>query len=403
MRAGIEALAERELDSSQFIPRTNKARKLTMPAPFVQNAGELLTKHFDPIRWAINGMVPEGVALLVGPPKVGKSWLTLQFAIAISNGSNVWNGRAAEVAGEVLMLCLEDNDRRIQSRVKKLRAAGADIRIHKGSVEAVTAPDVSRLHFATDWPRMDKGGLEHLDTWLAAHPNTRMVIIDTLGRFRPPESGRGSAYQSDYAIGAALKPIADRHNVAIVLVHHTRKMAASDALDTVSGTQGLTGSVDAILVLKRERGQMDAALYVTGRDIEHEEDYALKFDARSCTWSALGTVHEATRTRERQQIIDFISRNGPSKPKDIAEGVGKKGPAVRRLLQKLFAEKDIRLEDGRYSLIHTSSNSGNKSHEGHSGDDGDTPVTFVTPVTDVTGVTTPCTAADYRAARDGEA
>ncbi len=239
---------------------------------------------------------------------------------------------------------------------------------------------------------MDKGGLEHLDEWLSAHPQTRMVVVDTLRRFRPPESGRGSAYQSDYAIGAALKPIADRHNVAIVLVHHTRKMAASDALDTVSGTQGLTGSVDAVLVLKRERGQMDAALYVTGRDIEHEEDYALKFDARSCTWSALGSVHEATRTRERQQIVDFISRNGPSKPKDIAEGVGKKGPAVRRLLQKLLAEKDIRLEDGRYFLIHTSSNSGNSSHEGHSGDGGDTTVTFVTPVTNVTGVTTPTSA-----------
>jgi hypothetical protein len=403
MRAGIEALAEQEIESAQFIPRASKPRKLKTPAPEVQSAGDLLNRHFEPIRWAIQGLVPEGVSLLVGAPKVGKSWLTLQFAIAISNGSTVWNGRTNETAGDVLMLCLEDNDRRIQSRVKKLRSAGAAIHIHKGSVEAVTAPDVSRLHFATQWPRMDQGGLDHLENWLSDHPNTRLVIVDTLGRFRPPENGRGNAYQSDYAIGAALKPIADKYGVAIVLVHHTRKMHAPDVLDTISGTQGLTGSVDALLVLRRERGQMDAALYVTGRDIESEEDYALKFDAPSCTWSAIGTVHEARRSRERQEIMDFLGKNGPSKPKDIAEGIGKKGPAVRRLLQKLFADRELFLEDGRYSLISILGNGGNSGHRDHDGDSGDTQVTSATTVTDVTGVTTTCTAADYRGARDGDA
>lgn len=245
---------------------------------------------------------------------------------------------------------------------------------------------------------MDQGGLSHLDRWLAQHPGTRLVIIDTLGRFRPPENGRGSAYQSDYAIGSSLKPLADRRNVALVLVHHTRKMAATDVLDTVSGTQGLAGSVDALLVLRRERGQLDAALYVTGRDIEREEDYALQFHAASCTWSALGTLHDATRTRERQAILDFITKNGPSKPKDIAEGIGKKGPAVRRLLQKLFADRDVVVEDGRYSLIHTFGNSGNGSNAGDSGVGGDTPETDATPVTRVTAPTA-CTAGNVAPSR----
>jgi hypothetical protein len=236
---------------------------------------------------------------------------------------------------------------------------------------------------------MHEGGMQQLDTWLTEHPETRLVVIDTLGRFRPPDTGRGSAYGTDYAIGSALKPLADRHHVAIVLVHHTRKMAASDVLDTVSGTQGLTGSVDALLLLRRERGQMDAALYVTGRDIEREEDYALQFDQRSCTWSALGRTSEVARTRERQQILDFLQTNGPSAPKDIAAGLGKKGPAIRRLLQKLFAEQQVRIESGRYSLIHTYGNGGNGSDKGDSGDSGDvvTPVTGVTGVTAVTGVT----------------
>lgn len=388
MPARIEAIAAAELDAETRFVRPDGRKRLKGIAPTIQRADELLKRKFDPIRWAIRDMLPEGVSMLVGPPKVGKSWLTLQFAIAVSDGSAIWKGRLSETGGEVLLLGLEDNDRRMQSRIAKLRAANADMTFTRDGT-TVRAPDVSRLHYATEWPRMDAGGLDHLTRWLSDHPSARMVIIDTLGRFRPPETGRGSAYQTDYAIGAALKPIADQHNVAIVLVHHTRKMAASDVLDTVSGTQGLTGSVDALLLLRRERGQLDAALYVTGRDIEREEDYALQFHAESCTWSALGTVREATRTRERQEIIDFISKNGPSKPKDIAEGLGKKGAAVRRLLQKMFAEADVYIEGGRYALIHSYGNSGNQSNKGHAGDSGDTSVTPATAVPSVTGVTAP--------------
>ena len=384
----LDALAEmdREMGTSSVFIRPTHGKRAARVTPHIQRADELLLKKFEPIRWAIRDMIPEGVTLLVGPPKVGKSWLTLQFGIAIANGSPIWDTRRSETQGDVLFLALEDNDRRMQARIAKLRASGADLSVTRAGV-TVRAPDVSRIHFATEWPRMDQGGLDHLGEWLVEHPNARLVIIDTLGRFRPPENGRGSAYQSDYAIGAALKPLADRHNVALVLVHHTRKMAATDVLDTVSGTQGLTGSVDALLLLRRERGQLDAALYVTGRDIEHEEDYALQFHSETCTWSALGTVHEATRTKERAAILEFISKNGPSKPKDIAEGIGKKGASVRRLLQKLFAEREVVVDHGRYSLIHTYGNSGNKGNEGHSGAGGDTHATGETSVTGVTAVT----------------
>jgi hypothetical protein len=391
---------ENDQGNGSFVTPIRK-KQAGIVTPNIQRADDLLSQKFEPIRWAIQDMVPEGVSLLVGPPKVGKSWLTLQFAIAVSNGSPVWNGRGSEASGDVLMLALEDNDRRLQSRIKKLRGSAAELHIVKHSVVSVTAPDVSRLHFATEWPRMDKGGLELLDEWLVAHPQARLAIIDTLGRFRPPDNGRGNAYATDYAIGAVLKPIADRHNVALMLVHHTRKMAATDVLDTVSGTQGLTGSVDALLLLRRERGQMDAALYVTGRDIEREEDYALQFHSTSCTWSALGTVREAMLTRERKDILDFIVKNGPSKPKDIAEGLGKNGPAVRRLLQKLFADGELILEDGRYSLISNYGNGGNSGNRGHGGNGSNGPALPATGVTDVTGVTT-VTAVTARDGSDDE-
>ena len=393
----LESAAAVELNAGKFVRPISKAKNIG-PAPLIQRADDLLKKTFEPIRWAIQDLIPEGVSLLVGAPKVGKSWLALQFGIAISGGTAIWTGRDPEIRGDVLILGLEDNDRRMQSRISKLRESQME---YTEAGNAFGAPDVSRLHFATEWPRMDKGGLDHLRNWLIDNPYARLVIIDTLGRFRTPDSGRGSAYQSDYEIGAQLKPIADSHNVALVLLHHTRKQESADVLDSVSGTQGLTGSVDALLMLRRERGQLDAALFVTGRDIEHEQDYAMRFDADNCTWTSIGTVHEARMSQERQAILDFLTRNGPAKPKIIAEGTGKKGPATRKLLQRMFADGDVFCDaDGSYSgyspllLRH----SGNSSHTGSGSHVTDVP--SVTGVTAVTGVGR--SAAAYRAAKDGE-
>ena len=374
-------------------------KKPTKAEPSIQLASDLLSRSFAPLSWAIGDIVPEGVTLVVGPPKVGKSWLLLQFAIAIACGSAIWDGREPEEVGEVLLLALEDNDRRLQSRIRKLNEQPA-ANAHPTDGDTQLA-NFSRLHLATEWPRMDKGGVVELEHWLAAHPNVRMVVIDTLGRFRPLDSGRGSAYQADYTIGAELKPLADRYNVAIVLVHHTRKMAASDPLDTISGTQGLAGSVDAALLLRRERGKMDAALYVTGRDIEDERNYALRFDTPTCTWSAIGSVDEAKRTPERQAIIDLLSRMGPTTPVEISTALGKERAAVRQLLSKMLRNGELMVTDGNYCLSATCSNKDDDSHDGYNGKRGystnssnsrssantDTPSTPVTPVTVVTPIT----------------
>jgi AAA domain len=391
----LENAAVLELENTRFL-RPTRGQKNIGPAPLIQRADELLRKQFEPIRWAIRDLIPEGVSLLVGAPKVGKSWLALQFGIAISGGAAIWTGRDAEIAGDVLILALEDNDRRMQSRIAKLRGSQSE---YSAGGRPESVPDVSRIHFATQWGRMDQGGLDWLKNWLADFPDARLVIIDTLGRFRAQSSGKASAYQEDYEIGAQLKPIADTHNVAVVLLHHTRKAESSDVLDSVSGTQGLSGSVDALLLLRRERGQMDAALYVTGRDIEHEQDYALKFNADACTWSSIGTVHDAKMTRERLAILDFLTKNGPSKPKDIAEGIEKRGPATRRLLQKMFADAEVYVFDGLYSSISPLllGNRGNSSHVSNSVH-GDTDGTSVTAVTGATRGS----AEAYRAAKDGE-
>src|SRR5437762_14174510 len=102
------------------------------------------------------------------------------------------------------------------------------------------------------------------------HPTMRLVVIDTWSKVAPKPKTKQTQYQDDYDAITPLKALADKYNVAIVAIHHLRKTAseANDVLDEVSGSVGLTGAVDGFLVLKRERGQFDATLHVTGRDIE---------------------------------------------------------------------------------------------------------------------------------------
>jgi hypothetical protein len=379
----IERRAVEEIDVER-----QRAPSQLRRSPKIQRADELLRREFPATCWAVRDLVPAGVSLLVGPPKIGKSWLALQFAIAVSGGTAIWPGRDPEHGGEVLLLGLEDNDRRMRSRISKLRAVPTML----DSLDSASAPDVSRLHFATEWPRLDAGGIGELDQWLVENPNARLVIVDTLARVRPQEGRRSSAYQDDYAIAGVLKPLADRYNVALVLVHHTRKMAAADVLDTVSGTQGLAGSVDALLMLRRERAQMDAALYVTGRDIEQEQDYALRFDPTTCRWSSSSTVREASRTNERQAILDLVAQRGASTPKEIAERLGKKGSTIRRLLQKLHGEGELVVHDHRYSIPGSNTIVGNSGNADHANDSDhadyttDCVVDTVTDAADITSV-----------------
>ena len=127
------------------------------------------------------------------------------------------------------------------------------------------------MHIATEWPRLDEGGVEVLEDWLRDHPDARLIVIDTLAKVRPRIKGQ-NIYQEDYAALEELLSLAAEHSVAIIVVHHLRKMGADDPLDEISGSTGLSGEVDEALILKRERGRADAFLHVTGREIEEERE-----------------------------------------------------------------------------------------------------------------------------------
>jgi hypothetical protein len=304
----------------------------------VFTAQQLQAMEFPPLRWAIPGILPQGAALLCGPPKIGKSRLALQLACAVAYGGVALSH--TEVArGGVLILALEDSKRRIRERLAAL-------------LEGTREPWPAGLTFATEWPRLDEGGAERLDAYLTEHGDTRLVIIDVLQMIRPHLSGRENPYAADYAAGRIIKQLADRHDITIPVVHHTRKLAANDPVDLVSGTNGLAGAVDSILVLQHEPNGSDATLYLRGRDVE-EAQFTLAYDRERGAWNIAGEARAVPLSETREKIIAALERAWPAtlSPKETAEATGLAEIVVRKRLGNLDQAGMIqRVGYGRYAL-----------------------------------------------------
>jgi RecA-family ATPase len=270
-------------------------------------AAALQTKQFKPVRIILPGLIPEGVTLLAGKPKVGKSWLALDVCLAVADETRFVLGDMRPVHGDVLYLALEDNQRRLKKRIDKIVQTGA-------------WPDHLELH--TEWKRMDQGGLENIEAWLKLAKEPRLIWIDTLAKIRPIAGRSEQAYAGDYRAIEGLQKLSARYQVGIVINHHLRKMSSEeDAFDDVSGTLGLTGAADTIIVLKRHSAMVK--VFVRGRDIE-EAEFAAEFNRNTCRWRLVGDAAEVFRSQERQAIIAALKgagkdEGGNLKPMSISE------------------------------------------------------------------------------------
>jgi len=310
-------------------------------------ADELRDEVFPEPRWAVPGIVAEGLTLLAGPPKSGKSWLLLGLGWSVACGGMAL-GRLRVEPGEVLYCALEDTPRRLQDRLDKVLGPEA-------------AP--TRLHVVTMLPEMPQA-IELLDEWLTEHPGTRLLIVDVLGKIRPAAGPQADRYEHDYKVIGALKRLADEHAVAVLVSTHTRKMGAEDVFDTVSGSVGLTGAADSTLVLRRARGETEGTLNVTGRDVP-ECEYALTFDAPSGSWSLLGSglVEAAARAAQVRAsaglgddsaaVVAYIAEHPLGvRAGDVAQHMGwpdtKTGSYLSRLLD---AGRIVRPSRGLYAPV----------------------------------------------------
>jgi hypothetical protein len=302
----------------------------------ILSAAELQTMTFQPLKFILPGLVPEGATLLVSRPKFGKSWLVLDIGVAIAAGRFTL-GQLKPVQGDVLYLALEDGPRRLQRRITKL-------------LPSFSGSWPSSFKIATEWPRADQGGLDDIEQWLRAATTPRLVTIDTLAQFRKLSNGRGQVYADDYAAIAGLQKLAQKYDIAIIIVHHDRKAEADDVFDTISGSLGLSAAADTLLIMKRQSGAV--TLHVRGRDVE-ETELALQFSKETCRWTILGSATDVHRSAERKRVLDVLrDANTPLQPKDIqfmAELRTRNATDV--LLGKMVRDGEIvRAERGRYAL-----------------------------------------------------
>ena len=297
----------------------------------ISTAARLQTMRFPPIAYVVPELIPEGLSLVAGKPKIGKSWLALDLCLAVA-GDRFCLGDKKPNQGDVLFLALEDNPRRLQKRIGKLLKTFGE-----------TWP--ARLTLATSWRRLDKGGVEDIGEWIDSVADGRLVIVDTLAGVRPVRATQ--SYAEDYETLAALHRLANDRGVAILVLHHTRKMEADDPIDTVSGTLGLSGCADTILVLARS--SKGTTLYVRGRDVE-EAEHAVTFDRDTCRWTIMGEAAAVQRSSARQGILAELEHDDMTAG-DLAVATGMSRNNVDQLLFKMARDGEVcRVKRGFYSL-----------------------------------------------------
>lgn len=211
----------------------------------------LMSQPLHPPNFVVDTLLSQGLHILAGSPKVGKSWLALWLAVTVAKGEPVWGMSVKR--GTTLYLCLEDSTLRIQNRLFEITE---------------DAPD--NVHFCTESSVLGKGLEQQLESFLAEHPDTVLVIIDTLQMVRG--TGYDYTYANDYRDLSILKKVADTHGIAVLLIHHLRKEKADDVFCRISGTTAISGAVDSSFTLVEEqRGSGRAKLSCIGRDIEYRE------------------------------------------------------------------------------------------------------------------------------------
>ena len=300
------------------------------------------------MRWAVPGPFPEGLTELAGSPKVGKSWLMLDIGTSVATGRPVLGGIDVE-AGDVLYLALEDGQRRLQGRLNRILG---------------NRPLPDRLTLATGTATYAEA-IAYIIGWLDEHPyDARLVVVDVFAKIKPKTNGKRSVYDEDYAALAPLQEIATDRGVAFGLVTHTRKASAEDTFAEVSGSAGVTGAADAIIVIKRTRNEAEAELHLTGRDVA-EGVFQVQCDPDDLRWRLVGgsLTAAAERAAETQQtnglgdrsaaIVHLVneSPNGIT-PKNVAAEIGIEAKDAAQYLGRLLdAGRIARPSRGLYAPV----------------------------------------------------
>jgi len=244
----------------------------------------LMSLPLRPSDFVVDTLLSQGLHILAGSPKVGKSWLALWLAVTVAKGEPIWTLPVRQ--GTTFYLCLEDSQLRIQNRLFE-----------------ITEDAPSNVHFCTESHVLNQGLEEQLENFLTEHQDTVLVIIDTLQMIRGV--GYDNTYVNDYRDLSVLKKIADAHNIAILLIHHLRKEKADDVFSQISGTTAISGAVDSSFTLVEERRSSGRVrLNCIGRDIEYRK---LELQRNGENVWELAADSSGLVRQPADQIVDLLS------------------------------------------------------------------------------------------------
>ena len=255
------------------------------------DAETLFYKPLEHPRMLIDGILSNGLAILSGDSKIGKSWMILWFCLKISRGEPIWGLPTAKT--DVIYLALEDCEWRVQQRMQEL-----------------TDIPPENLHFGFSCGRIGTDLEAQIEIVLKEYPSTGLLFIDTLQMVRDNVSSKTNAYAQDYRDLSALKKLADTHDICIFLVHHNRKERdGSNVFNDMTGSTGIAGVADTCMILrKEERFGSSAVLSITGRDVEEKQ---LKLTMPKNIWEVTEELNASDLRRERIpsflfQVADYL-------------------------------------------------------------------------------------------------
>lgn len=247
---------------------------------------QLMSCNIPPLNWVIPNLLPPGLTFLAGPPKVGKSWLALDLALAVARGGAALGAFPCQPAG-VIYIALEDSKRRLYDRINMIYPDSMPFSL------------LFRGHLAC--PAMPEF-IPWLELQLSQWRNTRLVVVDTFGRISE-DKGAKAGYKSDYQETAALQELATRHDLNLLMPHHTRKAPSADPFDMVSGTFGVTGAADTLMVMDKKPDDASATLHIRGRDVEYQ---SLSLAFQDGLWRYQGQASAIQHTSQELQVINAL-------------------------------------------------------------------------------------------------
>lgn len=261
----------------------------------VKSMTELYDETYPPRLPIVEGLINCGSYIFAGSPKIGKSFFMLQLGYHVATGTDLWDYPVRQ--GTVLYLALEDNYERLQQRLAMMYGEDA----------------CDSFYLTTKSKGISDGLFDQMETFITEHPDTRLIIIDTLQKVRDQQD-EAYNYRTDYDTINGLKEFSDKHSVCILIVHHTRKLEAVDNFDMISGSNGLFGSADgAFMLIKKKRTDKDALLCVVGRD-QQDQEITLQKDYETCIWKKVKSETELYKTKPDpvlELVANFITVDNP--------------------------------------------------------------------------------------------